>query len=312
MRITILGAGAVGSVIGASLCDHHDVTLVARPDHARKIASEGLRIAGTRELVAFPAVAEELLPLMPGELLFVTVKAHALREALEPVADRIPADTLVVLLQNGLGVEEIAEHVLPGRRLVRAVVGIGATFREPGCVEHWDGPSLPQWGGPGLELPASRDGHVVAEAFGPGWIRARCREDFESVVWRKLAVNCVVNPLSSILRVRNCDAITPETAEIRRGVFEEVRAVAAAADIVIEGAFLQSLEERIKASQNWNSMLQDLERGRPTEIDFLNGAVSERGRAQEIPTPMNDTLTALVRALEGRPALGNVGPPVRT
>ena len=164
MKITILGAGAVGSVIGAALAESHSVTLVARPEHARQISRAGLRITGHDDRLVHPAATEELPASGPGDLLLVSVKAHAVHRALSGVADRVPKGTLVGLLANGLGVEEVAERALPGRRLVRVIVGIGATFREPGCVEHWDGPVLEQWGGPGLDFPATDEGREAMAA----------------------------------------------------------------------------------------------------------------------------------------------------
>jgi 2-dehydropantoate 2-reductase len=164
-------------------------------------------------------------------------------------------------------------------------------------VEYWDGPTLEHGSRPGLDFPATDDGREAMAAFAQGWVRTRVREDFLTAVWRKLAVNCVVNPLTALLRVRNRDVIVPETSPVRQAVFEEVRSVAALEGTVIEAAFGDTIDERMRASLNWSSMLQDVERGRTTEIDFLNGAVAARGRAGGVPAPVNAALAALIRSL---------------
>jgi len=293
-----LGAGAIGSIVGAALAERHEVILVGRQAHVRAINASGLRITGNERRLVRLAARTELDPERPGEVVLVAVKACALAAALQEAAALVPPDACVALLLNGLGVEEVAHQALPSHEIVRLVVSIGAAFREPGVVEHWDGPALEGWAGPGLEAPEGRAGRRVAELFDGTSIQVRVRSDFDQVVWRKLAVNCIVNPLSALLGLRNCDVIDPRTRQLRRAVYDEVAAVAATEGVTLAEEFFDKVEERIQVSKNYSSMLQDIEQGRSTEIEFLNGAVAARGAANGIPTPVNDTLAILIRGLQ--------------
>jgi 2-dehydropantoate 2-reductase len=123
-------------------------------------------------------------------------------------------------------------------------------------------------------------------------------EDFQTDVWRKVVINCVVNPLSAILQAPTKSLVSQQLAHIRRSVVKECIAVAEAEGINLDLGILEVMESNLPSFKNRSSMLQDLLRGRLTEIDFLNGRIVELGKQHQIPTPVNETLTQLIRFLE--------------
>jgi len=289
-HVIVLGAGAIGSTYGALLSQKHKVTLIGRPAHMKAIREKGLTIIGDAAGTYTMETATEITEILPKTLLLVTVKAHNLREAFKPIRDLIQKDTIVLFLQNGLGIEELAKEILNGRgKIVCGVVVFGADFLEPGRIRANLGFTF-------LDIDANSK--EVGKFFTESGLVVVNSEDFQTDVWRKVVINCVVNPLSAILQAPTKSLVSPQLANIRRSVVEECIAVGQAEGIYLDLGILEIMESNLPSFKNRSSMLQDVLNGRKTEIDFLNGRIVELGREHQIPTPVNETLTQLIRYLE--------------
>lgn len=292
-RVVVLGGGAVGSVVAGLLSRQPglEVVLVGRRGHMAAIRDRGLRILGRGEERHDLRAVEAVDFPLAGTLLLLTVKAGSVRESLSALRPFLRADTVVLLLQNGLGVREQALSALegspvPAAQVHRGVVAAGATLLEDGVVRFFGG---------GLRLEPGFAASPFADVFTGTALKAVVSEDFERDLWSKVLVNCVVNPLSVLLRARNNVVADPAFDRLKGRIVAEVLAVAAAEGVPLDRDV--SFVNRFVTSDNITSMLQDVLRGRRTEIGFLNGAIVERGRRHGLPTPVNETLTLLVEAV---------------
>lgn len=290
-EIIVLGAGAVGSLFGARLARQNNVTLIGRAAHVGAINSAGLRIEGIdAETVRLPA-ATEIAEIAPDSLILLTTKLPASAAALAPLAPLIRADTTVVCLQNGLGAEELARTALPDRGLVlRAVTQLGVIFERPGVIRYMAaGETILE------DHPRSAALAAALEAVG---LEARLSSKIAVDIWRKLIFNCVVNPITAMLGCEVGAIADPALDPLKKIVIDEALAVAAAEGVHPEGDLLARLNELYAGSSNLVSMRQDLLRGRPTEIDYLNGAVANLGAKHGLPCPVNRALADIIRAME--------------
>lgn len=296
MRIVVLGAGAIGSLLGAKLAAENDVTLVGRADHVRAIEQNGLRIEGRESRSVTIHAGARLDHVAPETLIVVTTKVPATAAALERIAPLIRDDTTVLCLQNGVGVEAIARDALHDRGVVlRGITQLGAIFERPGVIRFMaNGTTV---------IEEHERSAAIAALFAAAGLETRVSPQIERDVWHKLILNCVVNPITTILG-REVGAIAdPRLDELKQLVIDECLAVAAVEGITFETDFQREICELYATSQNIVSMRQDLERQRPTEIDFLNGAVVSSGAKHGIPCPVNAALTAIIKAIERRRSL---------
>jgi 2-dehydropantoate 2-reductase len=293
-RIVVLGAGAIGSVVAAALWEKwgRGLLLVARRDHVQAVNDRGLSLEGKVNAVFRPQAAEAVDFSLAGSLVIVTTKATGLETALRQIEPYLQEDTVLLLLQNGYGIRELAERVLrdsPVSRdhIVLGIVALGATFIEPGRVGYYGGNIRLD---PGLARTAYKD--LLADTFITHKISANLPKD----IWTKLAVNAVVNPLSVVLQAQNWVIADPAHDDMKTLILEEVLAVAAAEGIPL---FLDvNFINRFISSDNYSSMYQDIKRGRKTEIDYLNGAIVRLADYYNIPVPVNRFVVNLIKALE--------------
>lgn len=291
-RIIILGAGAVGSAYGALLSRRNDVLLVGRAEHVRAINASGLVVEEDEKgIYRLPAMTS-LKEIPQDTLILVATKAYDLADSLKSIRDLIRKDTVVLLLQNGLGIEETASKALKGRgEIIRGLATLASEMLAPGRIRYWKGQTIL---GPGTT--AAR----IAQVLEDSGLAIRVASDFAAEVWKKLVVNCVVNPLTAILQARDNEIGGELLAGIRHAVVREVLAVGVAEGITLKSDLVDFVDQLIPRYENRSSMLQDVTRGNRTEIDFINGKVVELGKRHGIPTPANDCLTQLVRFLEVR------------
>lgn len=263
--------------------------LVARGDHARAMRERGLKLSGVCEETVPVTVADACPDLPPGALLLVAVKSGALPAAAAACAPRLRDDTVVAVLANGLEPDvELAAAL--GRPVVRIVSSFGATLNGPGDVSGWGGAA---------HLADDPDSRRVGALLATTGLRVEHHADLGPVVWEKLAINCVANPLAGLTGRRNRELARPGLDALRRAVVDEVRAVAAADGVALPDDLQQRVDGLLSRSNNLNSMAQDVLRGRPTEIEALNGAVVRRGAERGVPTPVNAWLAEMVRMRTG-------------
>jgi 2-dehydropantoate 2-reductase len=291
--VIVLGAGAIGSLYAAKLAGRHDVTVVARQAHVAAINRDGLRVAGVEAFTRRVRAVTSIDAIAPDTLVLLTTKVSDSRAAMASIAARLRADTIVLCIQNGLGSETVAREAAGGRcTVLRAITQFGAIFSEPGAVEF-------KVAGHTLIEPGPHSAALAARLTACG-LDGRVSDDIAREIWRKLIFNCVINPLTSIGGTDVGSIADPRLDPIKRLVIDECLLVARAQGIEFDVDFLQALTDVFGASRNIASMRQDLMKGKPTEIDYMNGAVAELGRRSGIACPVNAALTAIIKAMEAR------------
>jgi 2-dehydropantoate 2-reductase len=293
----IFGTGGLATVFGARLARSGPrVTLVGSwPEALASIPRDGLTVVENQGSWSAPAEAAHIDSSLPrGDVALVLVKSGATARVASRVKEVVSTDDVAATLQNGLGNRETLEAVLE-RKVVQGVTTVGATLLGPAMASVFPGRvSL------GLEAGLERDVGLLADVFAEAEFDVDVTGDIQVLLWRKLAVNCAINPLSALLEVRNGALLdTDETRGQLVDAAREVGAVAEARGVVIgvDPAAL-ALEVARATADNRSSMLQDMQRGVATEIDALCGAVVREGRRLGVPTPVNARLMDEVRQRE--------------
>lgn len=290
-RVTILGTGALGTLFAARLGRTRGVTVGGTwPEGVEALARRGARVDGEPDV---PVDARSLPALdTPADVVLVLVKAGQ-TAAVAPFAARMLAPGgLVVTLQNGLGARAILAEAAGHARVAAGVTTVGATLLGPGLVRAFPGHVV-------LEAHASPHLSALAGALAQAGLPTETVTDLEPHVWRKLAVNCALNAVTAVLDVPNGAVLDgPQARALVEAAAREVAAVARARGIVLPGdSAVDALSVARRTVGNRSSMLQDLDRGVPTEVEFLNGAVESEGRRLGVPTPVNSQLARQVREL---------------
>jgi 2-dehydropantoate 2-reductase len=298
MNVGILGAGALGCTYGGYLFEAGETVhlIDVWDEHVEAINRDGLTITTDDDERVVPVTATT----DPGEVgavdvLFVLVKATQTREALREAADLVDADTTVVTLQNGLrNVEVIAEQV-PERQIVSGSTMVGATVVGPGAVRvHRIADTVVG----GSEANSIR---TVVELLEAAPLPVSTVDDARAAIWSKQLVNVAVKPTAALTGLRNGALVaSDDVLGVMEELLSETLAVASAAGIEIDEE--RPLERVVDAcertSEKRSSMLVDIDAGRPTEIDHINGTVAEYGSRFGVATPYNELVTALVHGKE--------------
>lgn len=291
-KIYILGAGAIGSYFGSQLSKVSDVTLVARKDHVNIILKNGLQVSGEIEETYRIQAVEEIEDLPSGSTVIITTKTHDLEEALKslPLYEN---DLTIVLLQNGHGNEELARGILGQEiKIIRGLVNTGVNFLAPGKIKVvLSNPTV---------IEDSSAGRVLGSLFSSCGLKVKLSDDIRTEIWKKLVLNCVINPLTALFRVPNREVAVETLRGVINDIVDECIQVAAAEGVKLDHGMANYVYDLTAQYGNFSSMCQDIVKGKKTEIEFLNGRVSELGRRYGVSTPVNDTLSALVRYLEGQ------------
>lgn len=291
MQIVVLGAGAIGSFYGARLAPANDVTLVGRAEHVRAIERDGLRIEGLESRTVRVRATTQVPKLEPNAVVLLTTKVPDTSAALEPLRAFVRPDTTIVALQNGLDSDRVARDAIAGKAIVlRAITQFGAIFDRPGTIRYMArGYTL-------LENHAKSAG--IAAVFNEAGLDCRISPDIRSEVWRKLVLNCVVNPVTTIMGAEVGAIVDPRLDPLKQLIVNECVAVAAAEGIALERDFMREIESAYAGSHNIVSMRQDLSRERTTEIAYLNGSIVTLGATHGLDCPVNRALTAIIKAME--------------
>ncbi len=268
-----------------------------RPERASRINRDGVTLlerVGQRKHRRIPCAADPKA-CTPAQVLILCVKSHDTERALRSALAALAPEGIVVSLQNGLRHVDTIRAYLSPSRTVFGTTAQGATLISPTCVRHCgSGETLlavEEENGPSVRL--------AADLFCAAGIPASVVEDLPFVLWRKLLFNAAINPITSLLGIRNGQLVRiPAAWSVAQACFREARDVAVS---VIGPEIAQVGEEELQrvcesTAENHSSMLQDMRRGRRTEIDAINGVIVEEGARVGKPTPVNRTLTELVRA----------------
>lgn len=301
MKIAVIGAGAMGSLYGGRLAQGGEqVWLIDTwEEHIRAITDNGLMIGdpdGTT-VVRLPA-ATRPDDIGVVDLVVILVKANATRQAANAAAGLVGPDTMVLTLQNGLGNAEKLAEVLGPARVIVGTTAMGATLLGPGRVR--DGGKGPTHIGK-LDGSPGRQVYEIAATFSRSGLYTTVASNLPQLLWGKLALNAALNPVSALTGLTNgqladCD----DSVALLKKVLAEVEAVAAAQGIRLPyDNPLEHLLGLMRATRdNRTSMLQDVQRRRPTEIAALSGEVIKLGQRFGIPTPSNELLIELVKTIE--------------
>ena len=309
MRVLVLGAGAIGSVLGGFLArSGHDITLLGRAWHLDAVRQQGLTITGLwgEHQVRNLSTATRLQDIerrAEFDWIFVCVKAHQTAEAANLLPRLLGPQTLVCAFQNGLGnYEALTAAVAPDRvALARIIFGVEL---DPGRVRVTVCADDVLIGAPDARFPGPAAARLAA-ALQESGIPTRETAAILSALWSKVLYNCALNGLSTLLEVSYGRLLDHELARrMMEEIIQEAYRVAAARQIRLEPstaqAYLELLFIRLipDTAAHHSSMLQDLHRGKLTEIEALNGAIVRLGAERGIAAPTNALVTRLVHARE--------------
>ncbi len=298
--VVIIGSGALGSLFAAFLEPHARIVMLGHwSEQIETVKSKGLtcvNLDGVRSRHQFP-VTDNARELGTVRLALVLVKSYQTARSAIEIAPMLAPDGLVVTLQNGLGNYEILEATLGYGRVAQGITAQGATLVRPGLVRH---------AGQGYTYIAATPGKErtfadLIDLLERAGLMIQMTNDVKSLQWGKLAINAGINPLTAILRVKNGYLAKNELAsQVMCAAAEETATIASALEISLpfSSASRRAIEVAEDTADNLSSMLQDVLRGAPTEIDAINGAVADYGRKLGIPAPINEELWRLVKELD--------------
>jgi 2-dehydropantoate 2-reductase len=303
MNFLIVGPGAMGCLFAARLKKAgQDVTLL---DHIEQraglINKQGIRVEGIfgDYTVKVPTVTGKI-PVEP-DVAVICVKANETRKASEDIRPLIGPKAYVLTLQNGMGNLEILQEVFGRQRAFGGVTAEGATLLGDGHVRH-AGQGDTRFGS---EAPISSSiGAALADmvaAFNDAGFKTQSAENVSSLIWGKLIVNVGINALTAITRLKN--GRLPDVAGTRAVMEKAVKEAVAVSkakgiDLPYKDPLGRVVEVCRATAANIASMLQDVLKQDITEVGFINGAIVREGKALGISTPVNETLTCLVQAIQ--------------
>jgi 2-dehydropantoate 2-reductase len=290
MKIIILGAGAIGSLYGAKLSKLNDVTLVGRQKHVNKINKDGLKIVGIEEDTYKLKATAKIENIENNTLILLTTKVHDNKKAIDTIKDLIKKDTIILCMQNGLYSENIVKDIVGDRCLVlRGITNVGTTFLEPGKVQFSNLSST--------KIENSNISKELAENLDKCGLKCSVSENIKQDIWKKLILNCVLNPVSAILKVENGKIADENLNPLKKLIVDECLKVAEKDDVRFDIDFVKIINDVVKDSRNLSSMYQDVLKGKKTEINYLNGAVVELGKKYGIKCPVNEALVMIVKGM---------------
>jgi 2-dehydropantoate 2-reductase len=302
MKIGIVGAGAMGCLYGGRLAQAGaEVILydISRP-HVEAVNAAGLAIeelnTGAVSSVRVPATLEPR-DLAGADFLIVFVKSSATAAAVELFAPLASNSAVAVTLQNGLGNERILREAFGAGRTAAGVTSQGATFLGPGRIRHAGvGPTH-------LGMSDRRNEKLapLVEALTRAGFETHLEKSIENLVWSKLVINVGINALTALTGLANGRLLEfPQTRALMADLVAEAVRVAQARGVTLTYqdplAMVYTVAE--KTARNRSSMLQDFDRGTPSEIDVINGAILREAQALGIEVPVNRTVTRLIQALD--------------
>ena len=300
MKVGVIGVGAMGCLFGAFLSPLADVTLLGHwPAQLAALRQNGLILVGVdgRSTRHTLAATDNPAAIAPADLALILVKSHQTDRAAALARQILKPDGLALTLQNGLGNREKLTAVLTPQNVALGITSQGATMLESGKIRHaGHGPTH-------LAFTAQTRERVTAVAalFNQAGLPTELTTNVDSLVWGKLAINAGINPLTALLGVRNGFLAENEAAKrVMMAAANETAVVAQALGIGLPypDAGQRALEVAQATAANRSSMLQDVLRGAPTEIEAIGGAVVGNGRRAHIPTPINEKLLQLIADLE--------------
>jgi 2-dehydropantoate 2-reductase len=304
-QIMIIGAGAVGGYFGAHLAKNNpNVSFLLRPRTCEAVRKNGLTIrSASGNFTVHSKVSSDPRDLPAPDLIILGVKAYDLDGALDQLEPILTMKTVMLTLQNGVDVEDRILARLHRDCIVGGVAFIYSKIVEPGVIEHYKR---------GVVAVGEMMGHkservqAIVDAFTQAGIQCQLSEDIRKRKWEKMCWNCVFNPITVLINDRVAKALDhPEMMGVIRQIVGEVAAVSATLKVPLAPDIAEKTIQATQAIRDIHtSMYDDWKAGRPTEIDSLNGYIVRKGRELGIPTPVNEALMAMVKAVTEREKSG--------
>jgi 2-dehydropantoate 2-reductase len=318
VKFAVVGAGAIGAYVGAALArGGAEVTLIARGEHLRAMQTRGVEVLSPRgNFHANVDATDDIDAIGDADVVVVTLKAYALSEIAPRLGAAMKQGALSIWAQNGLpwwyfqGLEgplagTRLESVDPGgaiaasippESVVGCVVYCSTEITEPGVIRHVEGTRFL------LGEPAQSGSErlaPVAKAFQAGGLKAPVDDRLRDQIWLKLIGNAAFNPLSALTRATLGQlGSQPEMLELLEALFEESSSIATALGVEFPVSLERRLQAGIEIGDHKTSMLQDLEAGKPLELDCMTGAIVELGELLDIPVPRTQTVHASAKLLD--------------
>lgn len=298
-RIAVVGAGAVGGYFGGIFARAGaPVVFIGRRHFADAVNAAGLVLDKSQGQERIPVAATtEIDAIRDCSLILFSVKANDTEETAKQIAPFVKSDATVVCLQNGV---DNADRIRAAANVtvIPAAVYIAVSVPEPGRVKHLARGDL-------IIGPPSERTTDVARTFTRAGIPCRISQNIEGELWVKLLCNSALNAISALAHARYGQISENAGArELMQQIVDEVLAVAKANSVVLPGisdresGMAAAMEIATQMAGALSSTAQDLDRGRPTEIDALNGYISRRGGELGVPVPINHALFTLVKLAE--------------
>ena len=319
MRIAIIGAGAIGGLVGAKLAlAGEDVTFVVRGANLDAISKTGIKLIshdGVEQVATNVKASSDYAAIGVQEMVILAMKAHQVESIAADLPKLLGPETVVVTMQNGVPFWYFQKHggaldgarvssvdptgalleKIPASHIIGCVVYPASELIAPGVIKHIEGDRFPVG-----ELDGTTTERVtrVSECFVNAGFKAPILDHIRSEIWLKLWGNLTFNPISALAHATLVDICQfPLSRALAASMMSEAQAVGEKLGIT----FRVSLDKRIagaeKVGKHKTSMLQDIEAGRAPEIDALVGSVVELARLVELPTPHIDTVYALMKLL---------------
>lgn len=300
MNITIIGAGAMGSLFGGLLAEAgSDVRLLdIWVEHVNAIKENGLSIErdGSSRRVSVQATTDKGR-IGQTDLAIIFVKSNQTADAAKSAKALVGNSGYVLSLQNGLGNADLIADTIAPEKVVGGTTSHGATLLGPGRIRHaGGGPTTIGLWGKGDEAHLEKIARVLTRAG----IQTACSQEIRQVIWDKLLVNVGINAITALTHIKNGELLDLDvTKNLSKAAVEEAIAVAEHQGIPVrKDAVDHVLAIASATAGNRSSMGQDVDNGRVTEISAINGAVVKAAERAGLQAPVNQTLTALIETLQ--------------
>lgn len=325
MRFLIAGAGAIGAYVGARLARAgFDVTLFARGPHLKAMQEHGVRIRSVEgDFEARPRIIGSLEEAGPTDVILLGVKAHSLPQLAPQLRPALGPQTTVVSTQNGIpwwyfqGIggpweglrlesidpEGVISAAIEACRVVGSIVYFSTEIPEPGVIQHTEGNRISLGEPDGTRSDRCRR---IAESFVASGLRCPITTHIREEIWVKILGNASFNPVSALTRATLVQMVRdPGTAELIRNIMQEVEAVSHKLGLELPVSIDQRIAGAEKVGEHKTSMLQDLETGRPMELEALVGSVVELGERLGLALPHTRVIYTCAKLLN-RNSLANL------
>ncbi|MFX0173371.1 MAG: ketopantoate reductase family protein [Candidatus Hodarchaeota archaeon] len=304
MNLAIFGAGSIGSLFAGRIAHSgFNISVIGRNPHVTEIRRKGLRIIGNQHDIIshFPADTDFQPEVIKPNAVFVTTKAYDNSIVARTMAGKLAEKTPILILQNGMGNEEVFQRIFPKNPIFRAITTEAAELIHPGVVKHVS------FGKTYFDVITGQEngyGSKFRNIMRKSGFKAKEVQNIQLTMWQKLLTNAAICPLAALLHVPNGQILQKDSIQqIFDAILEEGIAVATQnlpdEDFSITRDFVLNVIEKTK--NNRCSMLQDIERGRKTEIDYLNGFIVRESHRLGLKAPVNAAIADLIRHIETYP-----------